>query len=209
MRIIEDHIEEHIGRISLVYHEIVSDELHIDIHVVEPSETRKFYTLITSGMSDYPMQAPKGYEDYKYAELILSLPATWSLTDEALQHQINNWPITWLKTIARLPHDKNTWVSLGHTIPNGNPPMPFSTKTALCCWVLSVPLLFGKSFRNLTVDEQKTINFFCLIPIYREEMAFKLQKGAQPLIEKLLRNRINEVIDVSRKNVCKKLFGLF
>ena len=36
---IESYIEEHLGPVSCVYHEIVSDEVHIDTHVdiIRPS----------------------------------------------------------------------------------------------------------------------------------------------------------------------------
>jgi len=206
---IEDYIEEHIGTVSCVYHEIVSDKVHIDIHRVDPSEKRNFYTLITSGMSDQPMPAPSGRENYRYTELTLSLPAAWPMSPDELQDDANYWPVRWLKTIARLPTGQNAWVSLGHTVPNGNPPVPFSSATELCCWVVSVPLLFGRQFGQLKVDEEKTIHFFSLVAIYQEEMEFKLRKGAQPLIELLLRNRINEIANLNRKNVCKKRFGIF
>ena len=206
---IENYIEEHIGTVSCVYHEIVSDNVHIDIHRVDPSERRNSYTLITSGMSDQPMPAPSGRENYRYTELTLSLPAAWPMSPDELQDDANYWPVRWLKTIARLPTSQNAWVSLGHTVPNGNPPVPFSSATELCCWVVSVPLLFGRQFGQLKLDEEKTINFFSLVAIYQEEMEFKLRKGAQPLIELLLRNRINEIANLNRKNVCKKRFGLF
>lgn len=206
---IESCIEANIGTISFVYHELVSDNVHIDIHVVAPSETRNSYTLITSGMSDRPMPAPAGKENYRFTELTLSLPASWPLSGDELQDDDNYWPLKWLKTIARLPHEQNTWVSLGHTVPNGDPPKPFSSATELCCWIVSVPLLFGRQFGQLKVDEEKTVHFFSLVPIYGEEMDFKLRKGAQPLIELLLRSGVNEVINPKRKNVCKKRFGFF
>jgi len=82
---IESYIEENIGAVSYVYHEIVSDNVHIDIHVVGPSEKRNSYTLITSGMSDQPMSAPSGKENYRYTELTLSLPATWPLSGDGLK----------------------------------------------------------------------------------------------------------------------------
>jgi hypothetical protein len=206
---IESYIEEHIGAVSFVYHEIVSDEVHIDIHVVNPSEKRNSYTLITSGMSDLPMTAPSGKEGYRYTELTLSLPASWPMSENELQEDNNYWPVRWLKTIARLPHGQNTWVSLGHTIPNGDPPMPFSSATKLCCWILSVPLLFGREFGQLEIDSEKSVNFFSVVPIYQEEMEFKLRKGARPLIERLVRNKVNEIVNLDRQNVCKKRFGLF
>ena len=206
---IESYIEENIGAVSCVYHEIVSDQVHIDIHVVNPSEKRNSYTLITSGMSDQPMPAPPGKEGYRYTELTLSLPASWPISEDELQDDKNYWPLRWLKTIARLPHHQNTWVSLGHTIPNGNPPVPFSSATELCCWILSVPLLFGKQFGRMKVDNEKAVNFFSVVPIYKEEMEFKLRKGARPLIERLVRDGVNEIVNLNRKNVCKKRFGLF
>ena len=73
-------IEEHIGAVSFVYHELVSDKLHIDLHVVEPSEKRNSYTLITSGMSDEPMAAPAGKDNYRFTELMLKyaeVSMTW------------------------------------------------------------------------------------------------------------------------------------
>lgn len=206
---IENHIEEHIGKISFVYHEIVSDEIHLDVYVVGPSEKRNIYTLVTYGMSERPMAAPTGKDGYRFAELVLSLPATWPLTQEDMQSEEIYWPVKWLKIIARLPHDQNTWVSFGHTVPNGAPPKPFSSNTKQCCWIMSFPLLFGRQFGSWKVDELKTINFFSLISIYKEELDFKLKKGAKPLIERLLRNKVNEVINVNRENVCKKRFGIF
>jgi hypothetical protein len=40
---ISSHIEEHIGEVSKVIHEIVSDQVHIDIHIVDPSEELPFF----------------------------------------------------------------------------------------------------------------------------------------------------------------------
>src|SRR5688572_22544770 len=71
---IEGHIQAHIGNIEMVFHEIVSDLVHIDIHQVAPTEQRPYYTLISSGMSDIAMQAPEEAPDCKYAELMLCLP---------------------------------------------------------------------------------------------------------------------------------------
>ncbi|HEV2666656.1 MAG TPA: suppressor of fused domain protein, partial [Blastocatellia bacterium] len=49
---IEGHIEKHVGKIETVMHELASDLVHIDVHIVEPAAERNYYTLITSGMSD-------------------------------------------------------------------------------------------------------------------------------------------------------------
>jgi hypothetical protein len=71
---IERHIEKHIGEISMVFHEMIADIVHIDIHQVPPGKDRPYWTLVTSGMSDLPMKTPEGAEDFAYAELMLCLP---------------------------------------------------------------------------------------------------------------------------------------
>ncbi|GFN30316.1 suppressor of fused domain protein [Paenibacillus xylaniclasticus] len=45
--LISQHVEKYIGPIQSVYHEIISDLVHIDIIVVAPTPERNFYTLVT------------------------------------------------------------------------------------------------------------------------------------------------------------------
>lgn len=51
---ISAHIERHLGPVDSVYHEILSDTVHIDVHIVKPTESFPFHRLVTSGMSDLP-----------------------------------------------------------------------------------------------------------------------------------------------------------
>ena len=41
---ITEHIEQYIVKIEMVYHEILSDTVHIDVHHVKPTENRPFNT---------------------------------------------------------------------------------------------------------------------------------------------------------------------
>ncbi|MBT9176653.1 MAG: hypothetical protein DDT20_00974 [Firmicutes bacterium] len=70
---IDAHIERHVGKTDVVFHEIISNLVHIDVHVVRPTKQRPFATLVTSGMSAKPMPAPKGCENLALAELALCL----------------------------------------------------------------------------------------------------------------------------------------
>ena len=72
-----------------------------------------------------------------------------------------------------------------------------------CCVLLATPVLFGDGFRKLKVSEEKTVYFLSVIPLYEEEMNFKLKHGTDPLVERLARAGISELLDVNRKNVCK------
>jgi hypothetical protein len=87
------HIERHIGRVNTVFHEIVSDDLHIDVHHVKASLFRKFEVLVTSGMSGVAMAVPEDVDQPRFAEVLVILPKGWRLTMEAFKDEKNYWPI--------------------------------------------------------------------------------------------------------------------
>jgi hypothetical protein len=200
---IEAHIAQHIGAPESVLHEIVSDLVHIDIQLVPPTQERDFYTLVTTGMSDLPMQTPAGLEDYRYAELLICLPPNWRIpalyqldADEA-----DYWPIRWLKFLARFPHEYDTWLWASHTLPNGDPPQPFAAGTRLSAALLDIPLLFSEEFLTLEVRPGKIVHFLSFIPIYREELDLKQHAGYDALIDLLNKAGVTELLDPKRKNV--------
>jgi hypothetical protein len=207
---IDRHLTRHLGPVETVLHEIVSDRVHVDVHVIKPAPNRNFWTLVTSGMSDRPMTVPAGAEKYRHAEVMLSLPPAWPLSQEAFKDERYYWPIRWLKLLARLPHEFETWLGTGHTVPNGDPAEPYASNTKLCCMMLAPPVLVPAEFRSLVVNDDKTIHFWAALPLYREEMDFKLKKGSDPLFDRFDQHGVSELLDPARKNVCpKKLFGLF
>jgi hypothetical protein len=206
---IEQHIRKYVGDFETVYHEIASDLVHIDVYFVEPSPERDFRTLITSGMSSRPMQAPQGAEECRFAELMICLPPDWPLNQSDLKDESNYWPIRALKFLARFPHKYDTWIWWGHTIPNGDPPQPFADNTGLCGVILAAPILQPDEFFTLEVNEDKTIHFFSLLPLYLEEMDFKLRKGVDELFDLLDRHRVTTLVDLERPNVCRKTRRLF
>src|SRR5262245_6536122 len=65
IKAIGDHIERHLGAYPMVWHEIVSHLVHIDLHIVPPSKKRPYYSVVTSGMSDQPMSVPKGAGEFR------------------------------------------------------------------------------------------------------------------------------------------------
>lgn len=201
LQAIDDHVAEHIGKIENVWHEIVSDIVHIDVHVVPPRPERPYYTLVTSGMSDLPMNAPEGAADWKYAELMLCLPPDWLLTTEAFKDERNYWPVRWLKTLARFPHEYETWLSVAHTIPNGEPPEPLADNTRFTGFMLVPPLTTSVEFHELLVPPLRTIHFHALLPLTAAEMAFKLKHGADALMERLEKAKVTELMDIRRKSV--------
>jgi hypothetical protein len=217
IELITEHIERHVGPIETVFHEIVSDQVHIDVYWVKPNSDQPFHVLVTSGMSDKPMNTPVDLEVPKYMELCILLPAYWKIqaeedksAEEVFSDENVYWPVRWLKMVARFPHSFNTWVGAEHTIPNGEHAEPFAESTQLGCMMLFPSITLGEEFFELRTNK-KVINFLCLYPLYREEMDFKLRHGTDKLLDKLEAAGIDDVVDPVRKNVCVKkgLFGLW
>lgn len=200
---IEAHYEQWFGEIESVYHEIVSDLVHIDIHMIPPTEERPWITLATTGMSDLPMQVPEfeGSDTYTRAELLIYLPPDWPLDQQSFENESNYWPLRWLKILARLPHEYETWLGEGHTIPNNDPPERIAD-TPFSGFLLLPPLLSQpEEAYALVTEDGETIRFYCLIPLYREEMDYKIAHGLSELIDHFDTDHITEVVDVHRQNL--------
>ena len=127
---IGEHVTKHIGPVANVFQERAFEGVQIDVMIIPPGEERDYLTLVTCGMSERPMRVPlENPEDLgllpelRHAELLLCLPSDWPFSHEAFQAEENYWPIRWLKKIARLPHRQDAWLGLGHTVPNGDPPV--------------------------------------------------------------------------------------
>ena len=113
MDAVENYIEANFGTYGHVFHEVVSPDIHLDICIVEPTEERSYYMLVTLGMGAHRMNVPAELTDRKLerAELAIALPRDWNIHENAEEHY---WPIRLLKTLARLPIEDNTWLGWTH-----------------------------------------------------------------------------------------------
>jgi Suppressor of fused protein (SUFU) len=198
---IAQHAETHWGKVETVFREFMSAYVHVDVLFVKVTKERPFHFLITSGMSDRPMPAPEGAEDYRYLEMVISLPPEWPLDDESFKDELNWWPVRWLKKLARFAHEYNAWAIWGHTIAKDEPPVRFAANTKFCSLQLCVPTLCDAG-ALLRINDPKSVRFYSLIPIYLGKMEFALKSGGKSLIEKLGDADVAELLNLKRKNVC-------
>ncbi|HRI64275.1 MAG TPA: suppressor of fused domain protein [Polyangium sp.] len=206
---IEAHMTKYFGKPTNVFHELVSDKVHIDVHFIPPSKERNQWTLFTTGMSALIMNVPPGADDFEYAELMISLPPNWNVDALAKSPPPADlerwyWPIRWLKQLARLPHDYNTWLGPLHTIPNGDPPRPFSPETRLCGWVLLLPFSVPEEGQSIVLSDGRVVRLYALYALYAEEMELKLQHGGQALLDALAATHATEVLSLTRKSAKAK-----
>ncbi len=200
---ITNHIEKYFGTDFFVLDEEKSSTVHVDIHVVRPTATRPYFTLLTSGMSDLDMSMPKGLEDLALAEVCLCLPREWPLgMDEFGWREPGYfWPLALLKNAAKYPHINQTWFSWGHTIGNVERPEPLGSGTHFTGVMLLNPATFPEGADTLKTDDGRTIHYLALIPVFEQEMRFKQKFGSDALEEKLIEADITELLDPKRLSV--------
>ena len=184
MEAVEGHIQQYFGKFENVFHELSSPDIHVDICVVPPSEERDYYTLVTMGMGAHRMNVPEELAEYKLerAELAIALPGNWKLKHEDLKNERWYWPIRLLKTLARLPIASDTWLGFGHTMDNED---DFAKDTKLCAAMLTGPQDTEDGSEVCILPSGEEVNFYQVIPLYREELEYKMEHDADALLDKM------------------------
>lgn len=197
LEVLEAHIEKYFGHSETVFHEISSPDIHVDIFIIEPTPEKNYYTLVTSGMGAHRMNVPSELEEYKLerAEVLVCLPPDWNINGSAEE---DYWPIRWLKMLARLPIREDSWLGWGHTVPNGE---PFAENTQLSGVLLVNPEDVEEGASVCQLPSGDEVNFYQMIPLYEEEMNFKIANNAEALLRKM--DKMSAVVDLKRRNVCK------
>lgn len=183
------------GRETFVWHEIISDRVHIDVYSMAPTPQQPYFVLYTVGMSALPMSL-KGvphagrYGYLQRAELVAYLPADWPL--EQLQgpdtpEEAVYWPVRLLKGLARMPHRYDTWLGAGHSVPNGEPMRPYDASTGFSGAVLYFPDEGNgpQCLLPVATKDGGQVMLYVVVPVYPGEMEYKLEKGADALEERL------------------------
>ena len=197
MEAVEGHIQQYFGKFENVFHELSSPDIHVDICVVPPSEERDYYTLVTMGMGAHRMNVPEELAEYKLerAELAIALPGNWKLKHEDLKDERWYWPIRLLKTLARLPIASDTWLGFGHTMDNEE---DFAKDTKLCAAILTGPQDTEDGSEVCILPSGEEVNFYQVIPLYRDELEYKLAHDADALLDKM--NGISFVVEPDRQD---------
>lgn len=193
---IESHIQEHFGNYETVFHEIESPDIHVDICIIEPTEIRPHYTLVTMGMGAHKMNIPDELSEYKLAraELLITLPPDWQIHSHDEEWY---WPIRWLKKLARFPGSEGAWFGYGHSIAASE---PLAENTALSGFMLTMPYFFGQEAATCTLPDGGEVNFYQLLPLHSDELEYKTSHGAEAL-EDLFPDDFAMVVNPQRPSV--------
>jgi hypothetical protein len=208
---VEAHIARTVAPVDSVFHEILSDDFHIDVHLVGPGLDRAFHTLVTSGMSERPMETGPEASTFRFAELAICLEPSWRLDAQSLRNESWYWPIRLLKTLARFPFEANTWLGMGHSMAASDPPQPLAPSTGLVGAVLMPPMELSPDFLTMTRPDGAITHFWTVLPLYPEELALKLSDGTDVFVDALDRAGVTGVVQQMRRRGEKRRrwLGLF
>ncbi len=201
--LVQAYIENTYGMFESVFHEVVSPDIHVDICVIPPVPERNYYTLVTLGMGAHRMNIPGELAGMQLerAELAISLPSDWKIDSEDERWY---WPIRWLKILARLPIEEDSWLGWGHTVSNPGQ-LPFAENTGFAGMILLNLDQSGHEKRVCRLPNGDEVNFYDMVPLYREEVDYKCANGADELL-RLFECDPEKVcimpVDLNRKNVC-------
>lgn len=194
--LIEKHIEEYFGELDNYYQETDSEDIRVDIFVIPPTVEKRFYTLVTMGMGAHKMNVPQEYAEDKLerAELVLCLPPNWDFEAERC-----GWPLHLLKMIAKLPVEKDSWLSWGHSIDYGDT----ISDEAQFCAIMLIDSLFGLESTVCKMPDGEEVNFYQVVPLFRSEINFKIEKGAKYLMREFDKNSLM-IADPDREPVIRE-----
>jgi suppressor of fused protein SUFU len=180
------------GEYALVYDDEFAGLVpHIDVYVHEPSEGRDFYTLVTGGMSDLPMNVPDDAPKApRRTEIVFYLPP-----DQEPKREY----AAFLRGSARFVYDYKTWLCWGHTIPNGEPPIPIFGGKPFVSVLFLYPLFKPDSqlAEHLVLDGDP-VHFLWIVPLTAAEQRYKMDRGTEALEEAFNRARLPFVFNENR-----------
>jgi hypothetical protein len=185
-----------------------TNRLHdFSINWIKATKQRPYHILFTSGLADKAQNTSENYPEFKHIELYICLPDYWKIEKKDPEH---HWPIEWLDRIGAAHQTTESWFGPGDTMRAGNPPKAFSPKMEQDHFILAEPMKI-ESLIDLELDN-KLVKFLSVIPIYREELEYKLRNSAKHFMAKYELAGHTELVDNFRETSQKRSFkylGLF
>lgn len=198
----EAYVEESLGHYDKVFHEIVSEDIHLDVIMIPPTEETPYYKLVTMGAGAYEMHLPENIKPYYTgrAEYVIFLPKDWNLDSD---DECDYWPMRALKNTARLPVYADTWLGYGHTVQANAEGTPYADNTGFNSLMLVCAVDDEGEKMNLKMSSGKEIEFYLLLPLYPQELAYKKANDADALMDLFEDIPDFPVPDMNRKNMCE------
>ncbi len=123
------------------------------------------------------------------------MPKDWKIKKENFEDEKWFWVVRLLKDLARLPIASDTWLGFGHTMDHEE---NFAENTKLCAAMLTAPQGTDDGSEVCILPSGEEVNFYQVIPLYRDELEYKLARGADALLDKM--EGISFVVEPDRQD---------
>ena len=200
---LDKYLSKQFGKESSVLKTFSFDNQQIQIIKFASTKKRDYQILATKGLSSFKMNVPQKAAKLKLdrAELVIRVPKDWNFTENNSEISTNkNWQVNALQESALLPLQENSWLHWSKIMPNGNF-QPYSQNTKLCGSILIKPIFLKRGAEFCKLSKTDDINFYELLPLYKEEIEFYEKNNAEKLLTKL-GGYIVLPPDENRMNIC-------
>lgn len=162
--------------------------------------------IMTNGLRSYIMPVPEKWHDYEHVELYFCLPSYWEW--DAINNPQMNWIYPWIQRLSNHVIQKKTWFGHGHTMPCGAEMKPLSATMKQDHFFLSLPILLEEELKPIVLED-KTVNFLAIIPIFKNELDYKHQKGTLKFLQKMKGSGVSEKLDDYRTSITRGRWRFF
>jgi hypothetical protein len=166
--------------------------------------------VISTRLANYRMPVSDKYAGHEHNELCFVLPSYWDFED--YQNPNFSWIYDWLYRLETYLLEKKTWFGHGHSIAAGNPPSALSETMKQDHFIFLNPMTTSDvlvPFKNNQSEEKTELHFLCIVPIFCDEMDYKMGKSTDKLIRKFIQKGFDERLDDYRKSILATRFKLF
>ena len=194
----EAFLTQNLGIIRQVFPLVDSVDMYVDMYVIESTEPYPAQRLVTCGMGGRAMYVPEDARKNSpdRIELLLDLPPEWRLDRESWDNERFYCPVRLLKNLVRFPWDTGTWFRLGHAV---SWPEPFADNTRLTGVLLTSPAVDSFGRCEIKVSPGKMVHIYQVVPLYPEELDYRVEHGTRKLHE-LLGENFSYIVDPQRIN---------
>lgn len=207
------HFARWVGPVAQVCHEVRSELVHVDVHVIGPHAPRaspprevarpECLTLFTTGMSERRMRGPCEHIEHR-AELVFSLPPDWRVDPRSWHDERHFWPIRDLQNLARYPHRRRTCLDYGHSIADGKRPRRLARGLPFCAYAFFPSLTLPLEVHQAIGPDGEPVHVLALYPLYLDELELKLRLGADALFDRLMDAGVTDVFDPHHPSVATR-----
>lgn len=168
--------------------------------IMSPNEEFDYYRILTVGLGAYRgiEQSPDGKKFVHRVELVASIPGNTHFRDAIAQA---DWIIKIMRQFGEMIQYDNSWLGPGHTISYGD---RLDESVEYDGVIFSPALSFDKEKSPCMLPCGEEVEFLQMIPLYEDEMVFKIENGSMELFNRLYEGLgdASDMIVPKRKNLC-------